>query len=338
MHESDQSMDPRLPLPRRRFLQVLATTACSLALPATARAAIRSLTKPVKLGLIADLHHDVMHDAPVRLAAFLEAMAVESPDAIVQLGDFAQAKKENRPLVAQFRKAHPLALHVIGNHDTDGGLTSDQVIEEWQMKGRFYRQDVGGLRLIVLDGNDRPPGHRSGYPSHIGPQQIEWLKRELAGHEGPILVLCHQPLAGPSCIDNAKELQGILDRAADRVVLAINGHTHIDDLVRAGGIHHLHVNSASYKWVGSQHRNTSYPAEIHAAHPWIGHTCPYRDALITTLTFEPKSGEVLLTGRKSEWVGKSPKQVGVATRPGLIDGKQVVPEIRARKISRPGEK
>ncbi|MGE4633337.1 MAG: metallophosphoesterase, partial [Planctomycetota bacterium] len=170
-------------LPRRRFLQtigqVVGAAACSLALPAAARAATARLAKPVRLGLIADLHHDVMHDAPARLDVFLEAMAADPPDAIIQLGDFAQAKKQNRPLVEKFKKAHPVTLHVIGNHDTDGGLSFDQVLQEWRMKSRYYRHDVKGLRLIVLDGNERPPDHKGGYPSHIGPQQIEWLKKEL---------------------------------------------------------------------------------------------------------------------------------------------------------------
>ena len=325
-------------LPRRRFLQkmgqVVGVAACALALPATARTATTRLAKPVRLGLIADLHHDVMHDAPARLDAFLEAMAADPPDAIIQLGDFAQAKKQNRPLVEKFQKAHPLALHVIGNHDTDGGLSFDQVLQEWRMKSRYYRHDVEGLRLIVLDGNERPQDHKGGYPSHIGPQQIEWLKKELVTGDGPLLILCHQPLAGPSCIDNAEELQKILNTAADRIILVINGHTHIDDLIRTGDVSHLHVNSASYQWVGGGHRNISYPAEIHAAYPWIDHTCPYRDSLFTTLTFDPKSGAVQMEGCKSQWVGKSPLQVGYANQPGCIDGKQIVPEIRARQISR----
>jgi 3',5'-cyclic AMP phosphodiesterase CpdA len=335
MLEQDYDLQRRsLLLPRRRFLQSMGAAACLLALPTTARSAIRQLDKPVQIGLIADLHHDVMHDAPARLDAFLEAMAADPPDAIVQMGDFAQAKKQNRPIVEQFQKAHPLALHVIGNHDTDGGVSFDQLLEEWQMKSRYYTKDVKGLRLIVLDGNERHPAHKGGYPSHIGTEQMEWLKKQLESHQGPMLVICHQPLAGPSCIDNAAQVQKILNTAADRIVLVINGHTHIDDLIRIGDVSHLHINSASYQWVGGNHKNISYPAEVHAAHPWIEYTCPYQDSLFTTLTFDPKNGSVQFSGQKTEWVGKSPEQVGVANKPGVIDGQQVVPEIRPRTIER----
>jgi predicted phosphodiesterase len=325
-------------LPRRRFLhtvsKVVGAIACSLALPTAARAATSRLSKPIRLGLIADLHHDVMHDAPARLDAFLKAMAANPPDAIIQLGDFAQAKETNRPLVKQFQEAHPVALHVIGNHDTDGGVSFDQVLKEWGMKSRYYKHDVKGLRLLILDGNETPPDHKGGYPAYVGPKQIEWLKKELESHDGPFLIFCHQPLAGPSAIKNAEQVQKILNDVADRIILTINGHTHIDDLIQTGDVAHLHVNSSSYQWVGGNHKHLSYPAEIHAANPWIEYTCPYRDPLFTTLTFNPESSEVVLEGRKSEWVGKTPQQVGVADQPGVIDGQQVVPEIRARKIPR----
>ena len=36
------------------------------------------------LGMIADLHQDVMHDGPSRLEAFLDAMKNEKPDALLQ--------------------------------------------------------------------------------------------------------------------------------------------------------------------------------------------------------------------------------------------------------------
>ncbi|MEC7628098.1 MAG: alkaline phosphatase, partial [Verrucomicrobiota bacterium] len=58
-------------------------------------AALSKLKSPIKLGLIADLHQDVMHDGPTRLKAFLDAMTVEKPDALLQLGDFAYPSKKN---------------------------------------------------------------------------------------------------------------------------------------------------------------------------------------------------------------------------------------------------
>ena len=135
--------------------------------------------------------------------------------------------------------------------------------------------------MVVLDGNEKPKNHKGGYPAHIGEKQLEWLAKQLKTLKGPILVICHQPLAGSSSIDNAGEVQALLNSAADKVLLAVNGHTHIDHVARAGKISYLHVNSASYKWVGGSHRNKSYPAEVHSKFRWVEYTCPYRDSLFT---------------------------------------------------------
>ena len=62
-------------------------------------------------------------------------------------------------------EAHPRALHVLGNHDIDGGHSFDEVVKLWKMKGRYYTENIQGLNLVVLDGNEKPADHKGGYPS-----------------------------------------------------------------------------------------------------------------------------------------------------------------------------
>ena len=322
---------------RRDFLCTTGAAATSIILPRQVMGSLGKIKTPIKLGMIADLHQDVMHDGPARLQVFLDAMQEEQPDALVQLGDFAYPTKKNEAVTRAFENAHPRTLHVLGNHEIDGGHTFDEVAKLWGMKGRYYTENVNGLNLVVLDGNEKPQNHKSGYPAHIGEKQLEWLAKQLNTLNGPILVMCHQPLAGPSSIDNAEAVQTLLNAAADKVLLAVNGHTHIDHVAHAGRIPCLHVNSASYKWVGGSYRNKSYPADIHARFRWVEYTCPYRDSLFTTLTIDPARGRIDVKGRESRWVGKSPAQLGVAAKPDLIDGKEICPEIRSRRIG-PAEK
>ena len=317
---------------RRRFLNAAGIVATSIILPNQVMGVLRKIKKPIKLGLIADLHQDVMHDGPARLKAFLDAMKEESPDALVQLGDFAYPTKKNDAVTKAFEKAHPRTLNVLGNHEIDGGHTFDAVAKLWGMKGRYYTENINGLDLIVLDCNEKPKNHKGGYPAHIGEQQLEWLEKQLKTLKGPILVISHQPLAGTSGIDNAGEVQKLLNSAADKVLLAVNGHTHIDHLDRVGKISFLHVNSASYKWVGGSHRNKSYPAEIHSKFRWIEYTCPYQDSLFTTLTIDPANGRIDVKGRESQWVGKSPSQLGIAAKLDRTDGKEICPKIRGRRL------
>ena len=317
---------------RRDFLCTTSAAASSIMLPQQVMGSLGKIKTPIKLGMIADLHQDVMHDGPARLQAFLDAMQEEQPDALVQLGDFAYPTKKNEAVTRAFENAHPRTLHVLGNHEIDGGHTFDEVAKLWGMKGRYYTENVNGLNLVVLDGNEKPQNHKSGYPAHIGEKQLEWLAKQLNTLNGPILVMCHQPLAGPSSIDNAEAVQTLLNAAADKVLLAVNGHTHIDHVARAGKISYLHVNSASYKWVGGSYRNKSYPAEVHSKFRWVEYTCPYRDSLFTTLTIDPSSGRIDVKGRESQWVGKSPSQLGIEAKPNLTDGKEICPKIRSRQL------
>ena len=317
---------------RRDFLRTTGAVSTSIILPRRVMAALAKIKKSIKLGMIADLHQDVMHDGPARLKAFLDAMKEEKPDALLQLGDFAYPTKKNEAVTKAFEKAHPRTLHVLGNHEIDGGHSFDEVAKLWGMKGRYYTENVNGLDLIVLDGNEKPKNHKSGYPAHIGEKQLEWLAKQLKVLKGPILIISHQPLAGLSGIDNAGEVQALLNAAADKVLLAVNGHTHIDHVDRAGKLSYLHVNSASYKWVGGSYRNKSYPAEVHSKFRWVEYTCPYRDSLFTTLTIDPASGRIELKGRESQWVGKSPSQLGVTAKPDRTDGKEICPKIRSRQL------
>ena len=318
---------------RRKFMGSMGLAGTSILLPREVTAALSKLKSPIKLGLIADLHQDVMHDGPTRLKAFLDAMTVEKPDALLQLGDFAYPSKKNTVVTEAFAKSHPKALHVLGNHEIDGGHSFDQVAKLWGMKGRYYTENINGLDLLVLDANEKPKGHKRGYPAYVGQKQLEWLEKQLKILKGPILVVSHQPLAGPGSIDNADEVQALLNEATEKVLLAVNGHTHIDHVARVGKLSYLHVNSASYKWVGGSHRNKSYPPEVHSKFRWIEYTCPYRDSLFATLTVDPAKGLIQLKGRESQWVGKSPSQLGTPTKYGLTNGKEICPKIRNRQLS-----
>ena len=120
--------------------------------------------------------------------------------------------------------------------------------------------------------------------------------------------------------------------AEDKVILTVNGHTHIDHIVNVGQIPNFHVNSASYKWVGGAYRNKSYPDAIHSKFEYIEYTCPYRDSLFVSLSFDPAKGQIDIRGRETEWVGKSPSELGIGPLPDLVDGKEIYPRIRTRQL------
>lgn len=319
---------------RRKFIRDSAATCLTLSIPFSAQSGVRKTTG-LSLGLIADLHHDIMHDGYNRLQAFVKEMKKEKPDAIMQLGDFAYPNLKNKNVIDLFNNAHSTVLHVIGNHDTDSGHTYQQCRDIWGIPANYYAKKINGFWVIVLNGNDKgSPLYKGGYPSYIGEEQLNWLKNTLTEADGPAIVVCHQPLAGVSAVDNAGEVQKLISAAKDRVVLVLNGHTHIDSLLYVEDIPYLTINSASYFWVGEKYRHDSYTKEIHESHKWISSTCPYRDALYTVLTINSKKQRIELKGKKSMWVGKSPEALGYALRPELEEQK-IVPEIIQKTVPLP---
>ena len=316
---------------RRHFSKTLALGGVGSPLSTMAADALNVLSRPIRLGVIADLHVDLIPDGAERLDSFLDEMTKTKPDALIQMGDFTFAKESNQKIVDRFNKAHEIALHVIGNHDTDGGLSMEHVLKSWGMKDPYYHHVVEGLHLLVLNANEKGSvKHKGGYPKFIGKSQVAWLEKTLSSLEGPVVIVSHQPIAGSYAIDNAAEIQKILSKHSDKVVLAMNGHTHIDLLTEVGEIPYLHINSASYHWLGSKYAHESYPAEVHAKHSALKYTNPYREALFTTLTFEPKNRQIIVEKRVTQWVGKSPEELGLKREP---EG-AVTPGIRARVIGK----
>jgi 3',5'-cyclic-AMP phosphodiesterase len=320
---------------RRDFIVNTVGACIALNIPAAARNALKSMKKQVKIGLITDLHQDVIHNGAERLKAFLQEMKKTRPDAIMQLGDFAYPGDENKEVIDLFNKAHPARLHVIGNHDTDAGYKKEQCISYWGMPARYYVQEISGIWFIVLDANDKgSPVHKGGYPAFIGSEQVEWLKQKLKEIDGSIIIVSHQPLAGAMAVDNAEEIQDILSAASDKVLLAINGHTHVDAVLQIKNVNYVHINSASYFWVGGKFKHDSYPAEIHQSHPWIASTCPYKEPLFTTMTIDPRSATITIKGKKTEWVGKSPEELGFNDIVPLKVDEEIVPYIRERRLKK----
>lgn len=305
-------MKSSLPFSRRRFATCGGAFISSWMLPGPAWG---KPNKPLKIGIISDLHQDVIHDAPERLKVFLAEAEKGNADALIELGDFCIPKSENRAFADLFEAFPRPKYHVIGNHDTDGGYTREQVVAYHKMQGRYYTIDLGPVLGIVLDANDRPKDHKSGYPSHIGDDQMNWLAEQLAKAEKPIFIFSHQSFERPSCIRSQERARELFAAARHqdgtrKVAACFNGHWHIDHVREIDGIPYVHINSASYYWVGSQYQRQRYSEEIHRRHPNLANTAPYRDPLFTFLTIDPAAGIFSLSSRATTWVGESPREMG----------------------------
>lgn len=271
----------------------------------------------LRFGLIADVHKDVMHDADARLRDFIETMTREDVDFIVQLGDFCVPKTENKDFLKIWNGFKKPGFHVLGNHDTDGGYKREQTVDWWGMPDRFYSFNQGGLRFIVLDGNDRPKDHAGGYPRFIAPDQVEWLESELAEATSRVIVFVHQSIEreNQGGVQNGAAIRATLEKANRdagfrKVTACFSGHHHRDYVRRIRDILYPQINSASYYWVGGDYQKIRYSPEIDASHPWIKYTVPYRDPIYALVTVDPARGAMRIDGKKSEFVGPAPWDLG----------------------------
>ena len=305
---------------RRVALKTIAGVGATLTIPfPDGTAGISStLKKPIRLGVMADLHGGLAVDADKRLQAFLDRMKTISCDGLVQLGDFAFPNAEHQHFPDQFNAAHPNTLHVIGNHEFDFGLTREDCYRSWKLEASYYHRDIGDIRVLVLDANEKgSPNHKGGYPSYIGPTQKAWLQTQLEQSSKPVLILSHQPLAGTSSIDNALEIQNLLSRFPEKILLCLNGHSHIDAYLQEKGVGFLHINSASYYWVGGKTRMAYY-----------------RTPLYTVLTIDPLTSTIHVEEKNGDWKNESPHEIGYFEKTNTPPEHVVTPQIRPHHISK----
>lgn len=315
-------------LDRRRFLRTASVGSCLWLVPELKLArGDGPRDQQVRLGLIADVHQDIMHDGVERISAFVADMHEQSAHGIVNLGDFCVPHMRNDAFLAAWNAFTGEKIHVLGNHDTDGGYRREQAVEYYGSPGRYYSQDFHGLHLVVLDGND--PDGKPGYPCNVNDAQLQWLEHDLQATQRPTVILIHQPIDSyDKHVRSGAKVREVLARANReagfrKVVLVLAGHAHLDYVIECDGIPHVQINSASYVWVDKKHDN--YGAELQAARPWLANTCPYAEPLWASLTFDFEAGEIKLVGRETTWVGPDPWEVGLAE-----DGYQ-----RSRELSRP---
>ncbi len=329
---------------RRAFLKRVGMSlgAVSLGVPRSALAAL----DPMTFGLCADVHQDVMHDAPERLTAFVDAMEARNARFIAQLGDFCVPKPANRAFLDIFNGFTGEHYHVLGNHDTDAdnltkkGYSQQETKKFWGMDGNAYSFVQGGIRFIAIDGNDPPGTGSTDYPRHVGSKQLTWLARELEGTSEPVIMLSHQSAENEEGLDNAGAVREVLERANDdagyqRVLACFSGHHHLNYAASVKGIPYVQVNSMSYFWVGDTCENFAYSPETHARHPMLQFTAPYRDPIWTTVEVDPSAGEIRIAAMTSEWAGTPPDALGYESPPSRRRGMSPATDARTLPLAPP---
>ncbi|MEO9022141.1 MAG: metallophosphoesterase [Ginsengibacter sp.] len=291
---------------------------------------------PIRIGICADIHMDTVYDGKERLKSFINSMVDASPDFIIQLGDFCGPKEKNRECLEIWNKFSGQKYHVIGNHDVDGGFSKKEVTSFLEMPDNYYSFDAKGYHFIVLDANDDFPNRdpRNKYWAYVGDEQLSWIERDLEKSKAPVIVFTHQGLDNDlGGIENSVKVRAMFDRHNQKtkdhkIRIIFSGHQHQDYYNVINGIHYIQINSMSYQWLGKKYAHVPYTEEINQKYTWTKYTAPYKDPLWALLEIS-SNGIASIKGMRTNFVGKTPKELGVAEYP---DGYPCVATITDRKI------
>uniref|UniRef100_UPI0032173BF0 metallophosphoesterase family protein n=1 Tax=uncultured Draconibacterium sp. TaxID=1573823 RepID=UPI0032173BF0 len=278
----------------------------------------------IRIGICSDVHLPTMHDSEYRIQLFIDSMNSWNPDFIIELGDFSIPKKEYAHYFDIWNSFERDKYHVIGNHEMDGGTSRQAAIEYRHMQKSYYSFNKNGFHMIILDGNDKNSPEVKGYKQYIGPKQMEWLKSDLEKSEYPVILFSHQGLqmyrgANENYgIENYKQIQEILENynaenPGNKVIACFNGHSHWDYAEECNGMYYITITSMSYHWLGEEYRHIRYNNEVDKNYKWIKYTAPFKEPLFAEVEIS-KEGYIKIKGKKTEWVGPSPWELGYPER------------------------
>ncbi len=165
--------------------------------------------------------------------------------------------------------------YCIGNHDIWGyeGAKSDLMygkkwaVDQMKISGRYRSFDRNGWHFIILD-SVQPKPDGKWYTGNIDPEQMDWLKQDLAktGTKTPVLVLSHIPIFSPTAFfseqnikDNTWSISAglVLSNTPELLKLfyqypnvktALSGHMHLLDRVDYNGVTYLCNGAVSGNW------------------------------------------------------------------------------------------
>jgi 3',5'-cyclic AMP phosphodiesterase CpdA len=270
---------------RRRFLQALsasgALVASTSALGQTAWTIQGSERGALKLIFYSDVHARTEWETPAALIMAAGAINAQKADLVLGGGDlitdgFQSTSEQVAPRWDAYMAMHH-ALEsehhaAIGNHDLVGALPKDgsppAADPRLDYKRRFgltqtYRAfDALGYHVMLLD-SVRVSGDEYKYHGWVSFEQREWIKEELSRipRETPIVLVLHIPLltahygiskgttfqAKPNrVVVNNTEVLALF--AAHNLVLVLQGHLHVSELLRLQGTTFITGGAVCGKW------------------------------------------------------------------------------------------
>ncbi len=222
------------------------------------------MTAPVRIAIVADIHHGADHFTKKGTAAlglvadFAAFVAEQKPDLSIDLGDRISDVSREADLVLEQEITGALAAvprplyHICGNHDREYLSVAENEDVLGQALGH-ETVDMGGWRIVLwrADSRIRRPG---GFL--LTEHDLLWLAGVVRMADRPLAIMSHVPISGHSQHGNyyfdrnpgsstypgAARARAML-RAATVPVVWVSGHVHWNTLTTVDGIPHLTLQS-----------------------------------------------------------------------------------------------
>lgn len=285
----------------------------------------------LKFAIASDFHAQDIPDGKERVLSFIRTANEEDVDFIIELGDFCRLDSMGQEILAGWNSYKGDKYHVIGNHDMDN-YDYKEYTKGMKMPGRYYSFDKGDFHFIVLDGNNVFDGQKyyhyakANYfvdakrRAYIDPEQMEWLKKDLAATEKKCVLFSHQSI--DTFMNNGADVRRILEdenvrSGFKKIVLAFSGHNHSNYTKEINGITYMQINSASYVWIDQPSMTEQrYPQEINEKYPLLKYSITYDKPLYAIVTLN--KDEAVVKGRKSHFMPPTPQNLNMRDSIGVF--------------------
>lgn len=317
---------------KRKIFKFTVLACASLVMIAGLSACRTTKERPVRFAIASDFHAPDIPDGEHRVATFIKAANDEKVDFIIELGDFCRLDSASQVYRDLWNSFPGDKYHVIGNHDMDR-YTFEEYTQGMNMPARYYSFDQGDFHFIVLDGNNLFDGKkythyaRANYyvdakkRAHIDPEQMDWLKKDLAATNKRCILFSHQSIE--QALNNGAEVRKILEAENQRagfkkVVMAFGGHNHSNYSKEINGITYVQINSASYVWIGEPTQTEKrYSKEINDRFGGIlKYSMTYTEPLYAIVTLNSKGAT--LKGTEAEFMPPTPKDLNMNDSVGVF--------------------
>ena len=317
---------------KRKIFKFTVLACASLVMIAGLSACRTTKERPVRFAIASDFHAPDIPDGEHRVATFIKAANDEKVDFIIELGDFCRLDSASQVYRDLWNSFPSDKYHVIGNHDMDR-YTFEEYTQGMNMPARYYSFDQGDFHFIVLDGNNLFDGKkythyaRANYyvdakkRAHIDPEQMDWLKKDLAATNKRCILFSHQSIE--EALNNGAEVRKILEAENQRagfkkVVMAFGGHNHSNYSKEINGITYVQINSASYVWIGEPTQTEKrYSKEINDRYGSIlKYSMTYTEPLYAIVTLNSKGAT--LKGTEAEFMPPTPKDLNMNDSVGVF--------------------